>query len=160
MRTIRQFFRRLKRLIQFIPYIWKGVDYDYRSAIDLFSYQLSRTADFLESDKAYSTAALQDASRIRTAVDLLERVYEGEYDIEYVDQMKAIYGPDVLDFWFEDTGDGTGSKYLRTLYEKWDNADEVEAKLRELQQISHNKQEKAHALVWNFIAHNIRHWWD
>lgn len=160
MRTIRQFFRRLRRLIQFIPHIWKGVDYDYRSAIDLFSYQLSRTADFLESDQAYSTDALRDASRIRTAIDLLERVYEDDYSIEYVDQMKAIYGPDVLDFWFEDTGDGSGGKYIRTLYEKWDNVDEVEAHLRELQHISHKKQEKAHALAWNFIAHNIRQWWD
>ena len=160
MRTIRRFFIRLKRLIQFIPHIWKGVDYDYRSAVDLFSYQLSRTADFLESDQAYTTTALQDASRIRTAIDLLERVYEEDYSIEYVDQIKAIYGPDVLDFWFEDTGDGSGNKYLRTLYERWDNADEVKSKLNQLRQASHKKQERAHALAWKFIAHNIRHWWD
>ena len=38
MRTIKQFFRRLKRTIDFLPIIWKGFDFDYRYAIELFQY--------------------------------------------------------------------------------------------------------------------------
>jgi hypothetical protein len=125
-------FKRFKRLFQFIPYIWRSHDYDYRYAIDLFSYQLKRTADFLESDRAFTVSADQNAKRIRTAIELLNKVYEEEYGCEYQDKLKELYGPDVLEWWFEDTGDGDGSSYLRFVYEKWDNADEVSEIKRKL----------------------------
>jgi hypothetical protein len=160
MAFIKQFFYRLKRLIQFIPHIWKGVDYDYKSAVDLFSYQLSRTANFLESNQSYSNAASQNANRIRTAVELLEKVYNEEYALEYIDQIEKIYGPNSFDVWFDVEENEEGSSYLRHVYEKWDNADEVEAKEHELRRASYDKQERAHSLVWRFIAHNIRYWFD
>ena len=49
---IKRFIYRIKRVIEFIPVIWKGYDWDYGSAIDVFQYQLTRTVDYLESDKA------------------------------------------------------------------------------------------------------------
>ena len=42
---VKRFFRKLKRVWDFIPIIWKGDDYDYQYSIDLFKYQLDRTAD-------------------------------------------------------------------------------------------------------------------
>lgn len=160
MNTISHYYRRLKRLIQFIPHIWRGYDFDYRYAIDLFSYQLSRTADMLESDRAMTVDADVRAKRIRTAVELLKKVYEEDYGMEYQDQLEVLYGPNVLDWEFEDTGRGDGSSYLNYAYEKWDNAEEIKEKQHELFLAAQAKQKRAEELVWKFISHNIRWWWD
>jgi len=160
MNEIRYYYRKLKRLIQFIPHIWRGYDFDYRYAIDLFSYQLTRTANFLESGKSYTVNADMHARKIRTAIDLMKKVYEDEYEMEWMDRLQEIYGPSVLDWWFEDTGKGDGSSYLRCVYEKWDNTEEVEAKKKELVKASQEKQKKAERILWAYIQHNIRYWWD
>jgi hypothetical protein len=158
--NITWYFRKLKRVWDFLPHVWRGYDFDYRYAVDLFSYQLTRTADHLESDKSYTVNADMHARKIRTAIDLMKRVYEDEYDMEWMDQLQEIYGPSVLDWWFEDTGKGDDSSYLRYVYEKWDNADEVEAKKAELVKASREKQKKAERILWAYIQHNIRNWWD
>ena len=146
--------------MDFLPMIWKGYDYDYRYAIELFQYQLERTADFMESDRALTVDADIRARRIRTAVELLQKVYDEQYGCEYQDKLKEMYGENVLDWSFEDTGDGDGSSYLRYRYEMWDNAEEVQRMMNKLFLESQAKQKRAEELVWKFISHNIRYWWD
>lgn len=158
--NIKWFFRRLKRVWDFLPIIWKGYDFDYRYAIDLFSYQLERTANHMESDRAVTMNANIRAKRIRTAIELLQKVYDEEYGCEYQDKLKEIYGDSVLDWWFEDTGRGDGSSYLRHGYEKWDNAEEVKETVTKLYEESQEKQKRAERLVWEFVSHNIKYWWD
>ena len=116
MRNIKWFFRRLKRVWDFLPIIWKGYDFDYTHAIDLFKYQLERTADLLESDKAYTLNAKLHAQKIRTAVRLMDKVYNEEYL------------------------DGVTSY--------------TEFKKMQV------KQDKAERILWKFISHNIKYWWD
>ena len=158
--VVKRFFRRVKRVMDFLPMIWKGYDYDYRYAIELFQYQLERTADFMESDRVLTVDADIRARRIRTAVELLQKVYDEEYGCEYQDKLKEMYGENVLDWSFEDTGDGDGSSYLRYRYEMWDNAEEVQRMMNKLFLESQAKQKRAEKLVWKFISHNIRYWWD
>ena len=158
--VVKRFFRRVKRVMDFLPMIWKGYDYDYRYAIELFQYQLERTADFMESDRVLTVDADIRARRIRTAVELLQKVYDEEYGCEYQDKLKEMYGENVLDWSFEDTGDGDGSSYLRYRYEMWDNAEEIQRMMNKLFLESQAKQERAEKLVWKFISHNIRYWWD
>lgn len=153
-------YRQVKRVLDFLPIIWRGHDFDYRHAVDLFKYQLERTADFMESDRAMTIDADMRAKRIRTAVELLEKVYEEEYGCEYQDKMRELYGADVLDWNFEDTGRGDGTSYLNYEYEKWENKDEVKETFDKLFTQSKEKQIRAEKLVWKFISHNIRGWWD
>lgn len=158
--NITWFFRRLKRVWDFLPHIWQGYDFDYRYAIDIFKYQLERAADFMESDKAMTVDADIRAKRIRTAIELLDKVYDEEYGFEYQDKLKQIYGDNVLDWWFEDAGREDGSSYMRFEYEKWDNAEEVKEMKDKLFKESNEKQKRAEKLVWKFIEHNIKYWWD
>ncbi len=81
--SVKRFFKKIKRVLDFLPIIWKGYDYDHAHAIDLFKYQLERTADFLESDKAYRGSAKLQAQKIRTAINLINKVYEEEYVKEW-----------------------------------------------------------------------------
>jgi len=66
----------------------------------------------------------------------------------------------VLDWIFEDTGNGDGSSYLKYEYENWENKDEVKETFDKLFKQSKQKQIRAEKLVWEFISHNIRGWWD
>ena len=163
--VVKRFFRRVKRVMDFIPMIWKGYDFDYRYAIELFQHQLKRTADHLESDRAMTMDAKIRAKRIRTAVELLQKVYDEEYGCEYQDKLKEIYGEKVLDWEFFELDeksdyDGESLYELKWEYEKWDNAEEVKETKQKLYQESQEKQKRAEELVWKFISHNIRGWWD
>ena len=160
MRNVKWFFRRLKRVWDFLPIIWKGYDFDYSHAINLFKYQLERTADFMESDRAMTVDADIRAKRIRTAIKLLNKVYDEDYGCEYQTKMKELYGSTILDFWFEDTGKGDGSSYLRHAWELRADSSDVEKVFDKLFKESQEKQKRAEKLVWEFISHNIRYWWD
>jgi len=153
-------YTQIKRTLSFLPIIWKGYDRDYMSAIDLFKHQLGRLATTLEGETAYGLDSLLKAQRIRTTIRLLDKVYDDFYGCEYQSKIEKIYGEDVYDFEFEDTGKGDDSGYLKHKYEYWNNADEI----RELNQVlfheSNTKQKKAHRILWKYIEHNIQSWWD
>jgi len=162
--NITYFFKRkyqqIERVIDFLPMIWNGFDFDYRYSLEFFKKSLERQAKFLESDRANTLEATQNASRIRTAIRLMDKVYDEEYATEYQDKLEQLYGDNVLDFWFEDTGEGDGSTFLRWEYERWDNAEEINEVQKKLFLESRQKQKRAHKLLWDFIEHNIQHWWD
>jgi len=163
--VVKRFFRRVKRVMDFLPMIWKGYDYDYRYAIELFQYQLERTANFMESDRVLTVDADIRARRIRTAVELLQKVYDEEYGCEYQDKLKEMYGENVLDLEFIELDeksdyDGESLYKMKWRYEYWDNAEEIAEVKRKLYKESQEKQKRAEELVWKFISHNIRYWWD
>ena len=115
--NITWFFRRLKRVWDFLPIIWKGYDFDYWYSIELFRYQLERTANQIEKSDIIVDAP-HVVSRIRTAVRLIDIVYKEKY-LDDID---------------------------------WDNDEELKNAL--------DKTDKAERILWKFIEHNIRQWWD
>jgi hypothetical protein len=157
---IKRKYRQIERTLSFLPLIWNGFDFDYRYATDLFRKQLERIADEMESDRGRLENAKTNAQKIRTAIRLMDKVYDEEYGCEYQDKLKELYDENVLDWWFEDTGKGDDSSYLRYEYEKWDNSEEIKKVERKLLLESKNKQKRAHKLLWDFIEHNIQNWWD
>jgi hypothetical protein len=161
---IKYFFKRkyqqVERVIDFLPIIWNGFDFDYNYSIELFKKQLERQAKLFESNKLNSDRSKQNASRIRTAIRLMDKVYNEDYGAEYQDKLKELYGENVYNWWFEDTGRGDDSSYLRYEYEKWDNSKEIKEVQKKLLLESREKQKRAHKLLWDFIEHNIQYWWD
>ena len=161
---IKYFFKRkyhqIQRVIEFLPIIWKGYDFDYMYSVELFKKSLERQAKLFESEELNPDRSKQNSSRIRTAIHLMDKVYNEDYGAEWIDILEKIYGSDVLDFWFEDTGEGDGSTFLRREYEKWDNSKEIEEVQKKLLSESREKQKRAHKLLWDFIEHNIQYWWD
>ena len=115
--NITWFFRRLKRGWDFLPIIWKGYDFDYWYSIELFRYQLERTANQIEKSDIIVDAP-HVVSRMRTAVKLMDRVYN-DYYLEQID---------------------------------WDDKEGLSRALEQ--------DAKAERILWKFIEHNIRGWWD
>ena len=119
----------------------------------------------MESERAMTVNAEIRAKRIRTAVTLLQKVYDEEYGCEYQDKLKELYGENVLDWEFIELDvksdyNGEPLYELKWEYEKWDNSEEVEEVKNKLFKESKEKQKRAEKLVWEFISHNIRGWWD
>lgn len=157
-------WRQIKRVADFIPIIWKGYDWDYHYAIELFQHQLKRTANSIEKN-GHHVGKENTAARIRTAVELMEKVYDEDYGMEYYDVIQNKYGKSNFDFIETGDFDENGDPYY-TMEESYEN-DYTEEELQliseeksALRLESFAKQKRAHKILWNFIEHNIQNWWD
>jgi hypothetical protein len=158
-------YRQIQRVIDFLPIIWKGFDFDYRYSIEVFRKQLERQAKFLELDSAITLEAKNNASRIRTAVKLMDKVYDEEYGMEYMDTIEKLYGKSLYEFVELDEKDKKGDPYYRLEVTNENAVDEkhqeeIDEVRREMMKVSFEKQKRAHKLLWDFIEHNIQKWWD
>jgi hypothetical protein len=159
-KTLTRFMTKVKRLLDFVPIIWKSYDFDYRYALDLFHYQLTRTADLLESPKASHLYAKQDARRLRTILELMKKVYDEEYRMEYYDTLESIYGKNTM-IW-EDREDGT-YLYKGLQWEGVNTPEEqkgVDELYNTLREKSEKKHQKAKQLLWKMVEHNLENFWD
>jgi len=144
----------IKRVIDFLPLLWNGFDFDFSYSVELFRKQLERQADFLESDTANTLSAKTNAQKIRTAIRLMDKVYNEEYASEYMIQIDKLYGTthyDITDgefvLWNENAVDDEHQK-------------EINEVRNQMMSLSRDKQNRAHKLLWDYIEHNIQRWWD
>lgn len=157
MYIVKRFINRLKRVVYFTPIIWGGYDFDYRYSLELFKHSLKHQADFMDSHKACALSAKTNAGKIRTFIALLDKVYNGEYAMGYIEELNKRFGPSQLQFSSFDSDEKVFEVKQVYLNEVPDNIEDIEG---ELMRASYDKQERAHKLLWKFLEHNIRHWWD
>ena len=177
----RKTYIKIKRVLDYLPIIWNGYDYDYKYAIDLFAHQLGRIADFLESDKAYTACAKDKAKRIRTTLRLIQLVSEEEYAMEYLDysdiehrfipkgsgdyyMVESNHISDNYDEFFKKyplihkrvlNGEGAyGKKYNKN------NSPEDVLRKNVALNIAYLNQERATKILHKLIERNIQSWWD
>lgn len=170
MRWLKRKIKQIKNVLRWLPIIWKQFDFDYRYSIEVFRFQLQKQAEFLESDRAHTMDAKVRASRIRTIIRLMDKVYEEEYACEYQDELTRRYGTRSYKFVKLDrTAFNPVTNTEEGLYEmqsEWDNnyseeeLKEIDRVERELFHKSIAKQERAHKLLWQLIEKDIRTWWD
>lgn len=160
MYKIKQFFKNIKRVIDFIPILWRHRDYDYRHSINLFKYSLQRQADFFESDRAYSADARQYASRIRTAIRLMDKVYDEEYGLAYIDLIDGLYGKTHFDFVKIENTNSYSLEIRNELAVDDKHQEEINEVRNEMMKYCQDKQERAHRILWQFVERNIKNWWD
>ena len=70
-------FRKVKRLIDWIPVLWKTEDWDYAYALEIWVYSLRRLRHCLET--GISKNRSQDVKNIRTCEILLKRIADDNY---------------------------------------------------------------------------------
>ena len=158
-------YRQIQRVIDFLPIIWKGFDFDYTYSNELFKKQLERQAKHLESERAHTLSAPINAQKIRTAIRLMDKVYDEEYDMEYVGDIELLYGKSKHEFVELDEKDKNGNPYYTMKIRNELAVDEEHQK--EINEVRHqmflrsrDKQKRAHKLLWSYIEHNILNWWD
>jgi hypothetical protein len=162
-RWFRRKFWQIKNVIKWLPKIWDQYDFDYIYSIEVFKFQLQKQAEFLESDKAMTLCAKNNASRIRMIIRLMDKVYDEDYALEYQSKFEKLYGKNSLDMNFNPIKNKDGYSTMKYTYELNEDEDEV----KEIDQVHRNlflssvkKQKRAHKLLWDLIEHNIQGWWD
>lgn len=154
---IKHFCRKIQRLFQFIPIIWNSYDWDFIYATDLFKFQLLRMSDYFDKH-GHLENSKYNAQRIRLVCRLMDKVYNDEYSSEVFDNLREKYGQDAFRFSFEPTDNDL--YLMKSKYESYPNAEEIEVDVREVLDKSYQKTEKAHRLLWKLVEHNIQRWWD
>ena len=158
---IKKFFKRIKRLLKWIPIIWSSEDYDYRFGIDVFAEKLKELRDYLNSDKALTLNAKYHAEKLNTILKLIDLVYEQEYyGMLYMAKLEELYGP--RKFVTKPTNDSKvfelTIEYERNYTES--ELQEIDNHERKLMLESKYMQEKAHRLLWKMVEFYIRSCWD
>jgi hypothetical protein len=161
MRPIKRFFKKLKRVIDFLPIIWNGHDFDYHYAIQLFKYQLQRTADMFDSRDAVALDSKMNAQKIRTAIRLMDKVYEDEYVNEYMDIIDQVYGKTEWHFTPVEGREGSVRVTMTNpMAVNEEHQQQIDRTRYLLAEVSRDKHDRAHKLLWDFVEHNIQRWWD
>ena len=175
-------YSQVKRVLDYLPMIWNGFDWDYKYATDLFAHQLGRMADFLESDKAYTLSAKDNAKRIRTTLKLMKLVGDEEYAMEYFDYEDVEYKfvPLVGSEGYSTTETDYKSETYDEFFKKYPlihkrvlngegiwgkrydlgNSTDFELKRKVAMNIAYLNQERARRTLHKLIERNIQSWWD
>lgn len=158
-------WRQIKKTLDFIPLIWNSYDFDYKYSIDLFKKHLEYQALEMESDRSRLEYAKVNAQKIRTAIRLMDKVYDEEYAHQYMDTIDKLYGTTHYDFVEVKSYNHKGEPLYRIKH--WNEGARDEEHQKEIDEIrtqmmkeGREKQRRAHKLLWDYIEHNIQRWWD
>ena len=160
---IKRFFRQLRRVISWIPVIWKAYDFDYSYAMKFFIKQLGHMADYFEGDGAVTMGAKRNAERMRTAIRLWEKIESEEYAMEYCDMIEEKYGKESV-VWEPIEVNGTtmyrmGHKFVDKNYSP-KMLKQIEAERHDLFKKSFAKHEKAKRIFWRYLETYFFGFWD
>lgn len=165
--NITYFFRRkyeqVRNIIRWIPILWKQYDFDYMYSVDVFKFQLENLHKRLSNEAAVTESSDRVARKLRTAIDLMDKVYKDEYSFEYYDHLETLFGKGVNDVEFipvEGKPEVSRLVYKYELDKNPKDALRIQKVKDELFKRSQEKQERAHKLLWVYIEHHIRTWWD
>ena len=156
-------YNQIRNVIRWLPVIWNHFEFDYIYAVDVFSHQLGTLEKHMSSETAVTQGANERAAKIRTAIRLMKKVYDEDYSCEYQDKMKDLYGKDAMKYHWIDSDIEEDYYELKHGYELTESKErivEINEMEKKLLIESGLKQEKAHRILWAFIEHNIRNWWD
>ena len=155
---IKLFFTKLSRLIDWIPVIWNTGDYDYGYSIDIFRYQLERTANYIERHGHLENGQLV-VSQIRTAVDLIDKSYLGGYVEQAEEEFERQYGKCEMLF-NEYDEDNFELKLWWPIAEDSEHNDQINDFHTAHMFAAYEKADRAKALLWKYVNKNIETWWD
>ena len=157
MYKVKRFIRKIIRIFEYLPILWKTADHDYGYNIELFKYQLQRTAAYMQLHGHTEDAQL-NATKITAAVGLIDRGYLGKYIDEAEISFERQYGqPDI-------TFDETDGMYNMRMY--WptaadsDHNDQINEFYQAQMTAAYNKADNAKGQLWKYISENIETWWD
>lgn len=158
MQRIKSFLIKLNRLIDYIPVIWNSGDYDYGYSIDVFRYQLERTANYIQSNGHIKDSDLV-ALQIKTACELIDNSYRGGHVEQAEAEFERQYGTCDIEF-----HDYDGDNFELVMW--WQNAEDEEHNnqineyYRAHMAAAYEKSDRDKQRAWNYIHKNIEAWWD
>lgn len=78
--------KKIKRVLDFLPIIWRGNDWDYYYTIELFQFQIKRLERSIRNGSHENASHYAD--RAKLAVELLDRFNNDYYIDAYMDNFQ------------------------------------------------------------------------
>lgn len=167
----------IQNLIYWFPIIWKDRNWDGHFIYEVLKHKLKTQAKYI-GRRDYHTRAQQDARNMKICVNLIQKIQDDFYQLEYSDYTKDRT-------WFEPCNDGTDNftwesenvwekyddffKKYPLIYKKvlngqgpftLDGRDESDMKRIIAMNICHLNQQRAQDLLFKIINENINSWWS
>jgi len=164
--AIRRFFRRVKKLIEFMPVVWRHEDWDHSFVMEFNAYLFKRLYKgvYTEGHHLYRPS---EARKLQTVIELCKRLSnDHDYTDAHYDAFRKKYGKDqdeFADHLEEVVMDGV----KRTLYsdpvKKRLTPEQYEAYKKEMTQL-HKLEDYLYQqdmdLLFKILKKNMKKWWD
>jgi hypothetical protein len=151
--------RRIKRVIDWFPVIWKDYDWDYHSFYVIMRKKLSRMEPAIRD--GYALNSEKTADDICFAIMLLDRLIACDYLENALIPHKRKWG-ELGEMITKETDDGM----LEWLGNHWEKADTEEKRLLAEEEFRlagrHSDwiEERDKNLLFEYISKHINRWWD
>ena len=165
----------IKNIIYWFPIIWKDRNWDHHYIFEVLKHKLKAQSKYI-GDRNRHTRAKYDAQRMNLCVNLIQKLEDDYYGLEYMDYAENRH-------WFEDCDDKPGYSTWESenIWEKYDdyfkkypllykrviNGEGVfglEGREGDKQliamNIAHLNNDRAHKLLFKIMESNINSWWD
>jgi hypothetical protein len=159
----RDFYRRVKNVLRWLPTIWKDRDWDNSYITEILIKKLEFTRDFYLSGKAYSAEADKVADEIKEAIDRLHMTRDSWefYEDLAIEQLEQKWGKTTFEF--VPLEDRPGLTEMKSKTEKVSTEEEEEQYRKEFRKTldaARKQYMKDKKDAYKFIAKNIDKWWD
>jgi hypothetical protein len=163
----RDFYRRVKNVLRWLPTIWKDRDWDNSYITEILIKKLELTRDFYLSDKAHSVEAGNIAREIQDAIERLHMTRDSWefHEAPAMEELEQKWGLTAFSFEpYECNENGEVITYeMKSKTEKVNTEEEEEqyriefGKALDTARKQYRKDKKD---AYKFIAKNIDKWWD
>jgi len=163
----RDFYRRVKNVLRWLPTIWKDRDWDNSYITEILIKKLELTRDFYLSDKAHSVEAGNIAREIQDAIERLHMTRDSWefHEAPAMEELEQKWGLTAFSFEpYEYDKNGEVLTYeMKSKTEKVNTEEEEEqyriefGKALDTARKQYRKDKKD---AYKFIAKNIDKWWD
>jgi hypothetical protein len=169
----------VKNVIYWVPIIWKDRHWDHGYIFTILQHKLKAQSKYIGSRDIH-TRAQQDAKRMRLCVNLIQKLQDDFYSMEYMDYAKnrhwfePVPGDERLSSWesrlLEENFDDYFKKYP-LIYKRVLNGDGIfslgdhdnvstDKKQRIAMNIGHINHDRARKLLFKIMESEIEKWWD
>lgn len=165
----------IKNLINWVPIIWKDREWDSSYIFEIMKHKLIFQSDYIGGNNRH-TRAKEDARRMKLCVKLIQKIQDGDYQLEYMDYAEDRH-------WFEPCKDkpGLSTWNSENIWEKYDDyfkkyplvykrvmngegytslEGREDDKHLIAMSIAHLNHDRARKLLFNIMSDNIEKWWD
>lgn len=168
---VKDFKKGISNIIKWFPIIWKDRDYDYKYIYDLLEFKLRDQAKGIGRRDRHTRAA-RDSQKMLLCVNLIAKLKEGDYSIEYADYHKTKFeflpikdseyfelDTTELEENFQDYFD----KYP-LIYKKVTSVDKFffpnDSKMHIAMNIGHENERRAKRLLYKILEQDLEGFWD
>jgi hypothetical protein len=167
---LKQFIQGVSNIFIWMPTIYNDRNWDYGFIFIMLQKKLElQRAELIGANR--HTEISRDNKYLTLCLNLIERIREDYYSIEYTDYQENKH-------WFEPLADKPGYSEWKseTIWEKYDeylskyprqlklhlqkNPEDINDKSRCCIYVAHENQRRCQALLFKIINEQIGHWWD